>query len=151
MFPEPTAGRKAGRVPPMLRWAVTAAAFALLLLSTPLSAQPATTISALDDVFEPASPQVPLGSSVTVTNDGNNPHTVTLDDGTFDSEIAPGESTTVAVEDPGRIPYYCRFHGAPGGFGMAGTILVGAAAGAETEEEPPPPPPSGAGETIGVP
>jgi plastocyanin len=136
----------------MLRWAVTAAAFALLLLATPLAAQTGPEIAALDDLFDPAKPVVPIGAEVTFTNEGNNPHTVTADDGSFDSgELAPGASFSVRLDEPGRLPYYCAFHGAPGGFGMAGTILVGTQEDIEEEDIPAPPPPPGQGETIGVP
>jgi len=105
----------------------------------------------LDDAFDPSDPKVPLGATVTFVNDGHNPHTVTADDGSFDSgDLTPGESFTVTLDEPGRTPFFCEYHGTPGGFGMSGTVLVGGGEPAEEAEEAPPPAP-GAGKTIRVP
>ncbi len=108
-------------------------------------------IVALDDVFEPSGPQVPLGAAVTFVNEGESPHTVTADDGSFDSgNLAPGDAFTVTFDEPGRQQFFCEYHGAPGGFGMAGTVLVGGAEQAEEGERAPPPAP-GRGKTLMVP
>lgn len=136
-----------------MRRVVTAgAAFGVVLLATPLAAQ-TDRVTMLDDVFQPPGPKVEVGTVLTFTNQGNNPHTVTADGGSFDSgDIRPGTSFFLTVEEPGRIPYYCKYHGAPGGFGMAGTILVGSGQAVQPEEEPlPPPPEPGEGVTLGVP
>jgi len=121
-----------------------------LSLSLPAAAQEAR-VAALDDTFQPSGPQVPLGTTVTFVNEGGNPHTVTADDGSFDSgNLTPGASFSVTFDEPGRRPFFCSYHGAPGGFGMAGTVLVG---GASPAQEPPtvPPPAPGVRETIRVP
>ncbi len=53
------------------------------------------------------------------------PHTVTADDGSFDSgTLNGGQSFSYTFEQPGEYPYYCALHGAPGGVGMAGTVTV---------------------------
>jgi plastocyanin len=136
----------------MLRGRHAAAALAILTLSTPLAAQTNPRVVALDDTFEPQDLMVETGTVLTFANEGDNPHTVTADDGSFDSgEIRSGTSFSVTLDEPGRIPYHCTYHGAPGGFGMAGTILVGSAERAAPEREPLPPPPDRPGETLGVP
>jgi plastocyanin len=123
-----------------------------LIALPPLSAgaQQARVV-ALDDVFDPTNPKLPVGTTVTFVNQGDTPHTVTADDESFDSgDLTPGETFTVTLVEPGRTPFYCRYHGAPGGFGMAGTILVGGAE-AEPETGVVPPPPPGQGTTLRVP
>ena len=40
--------------------------------------------------------------------------------------IALGKSFTHVFESAKVIPYYCRYHGAPSGFGMSGVITVAA-------------------------
>ncbi|MGH2691135.1 MAG: right-handed parallel beta-helix repeat-containing protein [Actinomycetota bacterium] len=125
----------------MLRGVTAAAAFAVVLLSSPLAAQTDPRIAAFDDAFEPPNPVIEIGTVVTFSNEGDNAHTVTADDGSFDSgDLKPGTSFFLTADEPGRIPYYCRYHGAPGGFGMSGTLLVGSAQAVEPEEEPLPPP-----------
>jgi plastocyanin len=52
-------------------------------------------------------------------------HTVTSDDGLFDSGIlAAGEEFSYTFTQSGVYPYYCRLHGQPGGIGHSGTIVV---------------------------
>ncbi|MBI4260342.1 MAG: right-handed parallel beta-helix repeat-containing protein, partial [Actinobacteria bacterium] len=84
-----------------------------------------TKVTALDDFFAPDVIRVPVGGEVEFVNDGRNPHTVTADDGSFDSgNMAPGDTFELDLDREGVIPFYCIYHGAPG-VGMAGTILVG--------------------------
>jgi hypothetical protein len=53
------------------------------------------------------------------------PHTVTQDNGIFDSGIVqPGGAYSYTFQNPGTYPYYCMLHGRPGGIGMAGIIVV---------------------------
>ncbi len=83
-------------------------------------------VSEIDNLFDPSTPHVAVGSTVEWTNDGRSPHTVTADDGSFDSgNQAPGAAFTFTFPRPGAYRYYCRYHGGPGGLGMAGIILVG--------------------------
>jgi plastocyanin len=136
----------------MRRSALLVAAIAVTALpQAPARAQASARVVAMDDAFEPANPQVPVGTTVTFVNEGDNPHTVTADDLSFDSgSLAPGDSFTVTLDDPGRMPFFCEYHGAPGGFGMAGTVLVGGATAGEQPEAVPPPEP-GTGRIIRVP
>ena len=77
----------------------------------------------LSDIsFEPSEITVDLGTTITfVHEDGGIPHTVTADDGSFDSgQIADGDSFTVTVEQAGEIPFFCEIHPDQ----MQGTIRV---------------------------
>jgi plastocyanin len=82
--------------------------------------------------FFPKVLEVPVGKTV-VWHDQATSHTVTSEalkpDGTplFDSGpdgLRPGQEFAFTFIQPGTYPYYCRFHGAPGGVGHAGTIVV---------------------------
>jgi plastocyanin len=83
-------------------------------------------VEELDNIFDPSARHVAPGSTVEWTNDGRNPHTVTADDGSFDSgNQAPGATYTMTFPKAGVYRYYCRYHGGPNGIGMAGVIVVG--------------------------
>jgi plastocyanin len=120
-----------------------------------LAQEGSTHVEALDDFFGPDVIRIPVGGTLVWGNGGRNPHTVTADDGSFDSgNLAPDDDFQLTFEIERAVPYYCRYHGAPGGVGMSGVILVGDAAlpGRTTEvgpgrEEPPVAP----GVTIRVP
>ena len=59
----------------------------------------------------PPSISVPLGSTVTWRNAGAAPHTVTAEDGSFDSEmIVAGGSWARTFETAGTYTYVCAFH-----------------------------------------
>jgi plastocyanin len=74
--------------------------------------------------FSPPTLSVPAGATVVWVN-GNLIHTVTADDGSFDSGfLYNGETFSVDFPTPGIYAYYCVPHGTPGGIGMAGTIVV---------------------------
>ncbi len=75
--------------------------------------------------FVPAEITVPVGTTVVWDNTSGLPHTVTADDESFDSgNMDPGATFEMTFNEPGEIPYFCRYHGGPGGVGMAGTIIV---------------------------
>ena len=71
-----------------------------------------------------------VGDTVTWTNDGALPHTVTAVKGTFDSgpaekPIDVGKDFKFTFTKAGTFPYYCRLHAPPGGgSGMTGEIDV---------------------------
>lgn len=101
---------------------------ALLLGSAPAIAQSAsgTEVRVVDFAFDPGALTVPAGTTVTWTNDGNADHTVTADDGSFDSgRLDPGEQFSVTFDTPGEYAYHCGFHAQ-----MQGMIVV-------TEATPP--------------
>jgi plastocyanin len=105
--------------------AILLAAFSLLGPVSPTAARQANevTVSVVDFAFDPAALSVPAGTTVTWTNDGERPHTVTAEDGSFDSgRLDPGESFSFTFDQPGTVSYYCGFHPE-----MQGTIEVTAA------------------------
>ena len=74
--------------------------------------------------FEPKEVKVKAGAVVTWTDSGGR-HTVTSDDGSFDSgPLTGGGSYQHKFELPGGYPYYCAFHGERGGKDMAGVVTV---------------------------
>ena len=85
-------------------------------------------ISAIDNAFDAGIVRIQPGQSIEWSNDGNSPHTVTADDGSFDSgNLAPDATFTTAFDQPGVYAYFCKYHGAPG-VGMTGIVVVGDAA-----------------------
>lgn len=87
--------------------------------------QAGATVAVVDNDYNPREVQIDPGGSVTWNQTGELPHTVTADDGSFDSgEMGQGDSFSHSFEEPGSYPYYCRFHGGPGGAGMSGVVVV---------------------------
>lgn len=71
-------------------------------------------VDVVDIDYEPAEVTVPAGTTVTWTNTGNLPHTVTKDSGAgddFDSgTLQPGDTYEQTFETAGTIEYYCTIH-----------------------------------------
>ena len=107
---------------------LTGALLLVLALPTVVQAQQATTVDVLDNAFDPESVTITAGDTVTWDVTGANPHTITADDGSFDQSVATGDTFEQTFDTPGTYAYYCRIHGAAGGVGMSGTIVVEAAA-----------------------
>lgn len=62
-----------------------------------------------DFTFDPPSPAVAVGDTVTWTNRDLVPHTVT--GGGIDSgPLTEGQTWTVTITEPGGFDYACRFH-----------------------------------------
>lgn len=96
-----------------------------------------TEIALQDNCFGPISATAAPGSTLTITNEGQQSHTYTAVDGSFDTGVLlPGGSTTIELPSTsGTLPVYCTLHADPEGTGMAGTITLAAtpaAAGAAT-------------------
>jgi plastocyanin/uncharacterized membrane protein YozB (DUF420 family) len=82
-------------------------------------------INLINFAFDQPSITVKAGTKVTWINQDPAPHTITLDDGSFDSgTLAQGQSTSLTFDKPGEFAYYCLFHGGPGGVGMAAKVIV---------------------------
>ncbi len=75
------------------------------------------------------------GTKVTWTQIGDQPHSVTAVDETFDSspKCSPlnsevcdfeGDTYSFTFKEAGTFDYYCRIHGLPTGRGMTGTVVV---------------------------
>ena len=61
--------------------------------------------------FDPASPEVQVGTTVTWTNSDTITHTVTDKNAQFDSfDIGPGESWSLTFNEVGFFEYYCKYH-----------------------------------------
>ena len=74
-----------------------------------------------DFYFEPADAAIQPGDTIMWVNEGNTPHTVTSDDGQFDSEVLnPGDSFSVAFTEAGTFTYHCEIHPS-----MTGSVTVG--------------------------
>ena len=81
-------------------------------------------------LLRPTDAAIEPGSTITWTNNGALPHTVTADDGSFDSGVLnPGDSYTVAFDGQGTVTYFCAIH--PEVRGSA-TVGVGGGGGGGT-------------------
>jgi plastocyanin len=99
--------------------------------------------------FDPPNLTVPAGSTVLFANAGGKPHTLTADDGSFDSGIVTpgaeggrfaGTNASVTLNKPGTFAFHCEIHPQL----MKGTLTVVGAGG------PGPAPPSAAPQQAGV-
>jgi plastocyanin len=89
-----------------------------------------TQVSIQDFFFSPANVTVEPGTTVTWVNEGTVPHTVTSDDGQFDSGVLmPGDSYTVMFKGQGTITYHCMIHPSMTGSVTVGTPPAGGAGG----------------------
>ncbi len=98
--------------------------------STP--SRPSTTqvVSMVNFAFSPDPITIPVGTTLQWHNTTTTtPHTATADDGSFDTGTVNPQANSILITftTPGTFAYHCIFHGAPGGIGMAGTIIVQAA------------------------
>lgn len=117
----------------MRRLTVSTLAFAVALF-TPGVAVGETGVAIEGSKFVPRDVTVRVGETVVWTNMDNLPHSVTADDGSFDSHSScgmvagrcmnKGETYRQTFRRAGSFPYYCRTHGARGGQGMAGAVTV---------------------------
>jgi LPXTG-motif cell wall-anchored protein len=86
-----------------------------------------------DFAFDPKTISVNVGDTITWTNEGPSPHTVSADDGSFDSgNLDKGATFSHTFDKASTFAYYCKYHGSKGGAGMAGSVEVVAAAAAPT-------------------
>jgi plastocyanin len=103
---------------------VAMAAFVALGTSQPARAQD-TSVSIVDFAFNPSSVTITAGSTVTWTNNGATTHTVTADDGSFDSgNLASGATYSFTFNTPGTYTYHCSIHTY-----MTATVVVTEAGG----------------------
>ena len=95
----------------------------LLILSMGLSGcidQPGTTVKISNFSFQPASITVPAGGTVVWTNEDSVPHTITANDGSFDSgSIGGGSQYEHTFSQPGTYRYHCAIHPS-----MTGEVIV---------------------------
>ncbi len=89
---------------------------------TPSAAISGTPVPAAiaDNSFTPTAITVAKGGTVTWANGGSNTHTVTADNGSFDScNLAGGATFTMKFDTAGSVPFHCKIHSS-----MHGTVTV---------------------------
>lgn len=125
--------RPAGRLALLLGVVVLLASMLTTATWAAAQEQPAKAPSAEAEIIDfdfnwrdPGNGQVPAGTTVTFTNRGNRPHTVTDRAGTFDELVMPGQSVSLALTIPGKVSFFCKIRAAAAGSpkGMDGTIDV---------------------------
>ena len=91
----------------------------------------ARSIDIRDNRFEPADATVAPGTTLMWINYDQAQHTVTADDGQFDSGVLdPGDIFVVTVEGSGKLTYHCTLHPE-----MKGSVTVGEGVDEATTEE----------------
>ncbi|MGH2692045.1 MAG: cupredoxin domain-containing protein [Actinomycetota bacterium] len=112
-----------------------AVALVVMALAPTQAGAAETKVIVTDNVFIPDEVTVAAGSTVLWEQQGQLPHSVTAEDGSFDSHptcptvpgtcMADGDTYSRVFDEPGIILYYCKIHAAPGSRnGMVGTITV---------------------------
>jgi plastocyanin len=85
------------------------------------------TVNIHDHTFDPSALNVATGTTVAWTNNDTEAHTVTADNGLFDSGvIEPGQSYSTWLGGSGTVAYHCEIHP-----DMKGSVVVGAVSGGE--------------------
>lgn len=106
-------------------WALLVAVAAVLVVPVGRSEARPQQVEVGPDSFTPAEVRVEVEETVrwVIREDQ---HTITSDDGLFDSGRAgPGSIFVARFHNAGRFAYYCAVHGGPGGQGMSGVVVVG--------------------------
>ncbi len=67
-------------------------------------------VDAYDNFFSPARITVPVGTTVTWTNAGFELHTVMMNSGLFEADLAFRDSFSYTFTEPGRYYYHCHRH-----------------------------------------
>ncbi len=100
------------RTPLLLACALAgAAAFTTQSLAKTAAPPAPVKVSIADYAFKPATLTVAAGTTVEWTNRDDDPHTVTADDGSFDSHgLGQGDAYRRTFAKPGRYPYHCAAH-----------------------------------------
>jgi len=98
---------------------------AITIYIVPSTTTTTSNVSMTDSQYVPRNVTVRAGTTVVWRNNGSLSHTVTADSGTFSSGIlTAGQTYSRTFNTTGTFPYYCMFHGAPGGVGMSGMVTV---------------------------
>ena len=88
--------------------------------STSTSVSNGNSVTILNFTFSPATLTVKTGTKVTWTNNDSVTHTVTADQGAFDSKfLSPGDSFSFTFTKAGTFSYHCNIH-----HSMTATIIV---------------------------
>ena len=106
---------------------------ALVLFAPTAAAQgKTTTVSIKNFAFNPPNATVAPGTTVTWVNNDQTAHTVTANDGAFDSgTLQPGQSYSFVFDKPGTYAYHCNIHPY-----MTATVTVSGASGSASGCQP---------------
>ena len=75
-----------------------------------------------DNEFVPSDFTIRAGIRITLQNEGQNPHNLSVEGQSFDYDVHPGETETEDLELPaGTYQIFCKFHRS---VGMTGTLTV---------------------------
>ena len=78
---------------------------------TAFSGPPGRTITITNFAYAPTPLTVHTGATITVDNADRTAHTLTADDGQFDTGILDaGAHATITIAAPGRYTYHCDIH-----------------------------------------
>ena len=81
-----------------------------------------TSLSMVDNAFDPATLAVASGDTVEVSNDGEAPHNITIEGEGIDEDVESGQSTSVTFDlEAGSYTMFCEYHREAG---MEGTLTV---------------------------
>lgn len=89
----------------------------------------------IDTDFRPAEVTIASGTTIRWRQIGDQPHSVSAVDGSFESSpdcgpidsdkcLGEGDTFRATFDEVGTFDYYCRVHGLPDGTGMFGTVIV---------------------------
>src|SRR5215216_7659320 len=122
-------GTEVRRRTPMRKTILRLAALSLvaLVLFAPTAAAQGktTTVSIKNFAFNPPNTTVSAGTTLTWVNNDQTAHTVTANDGVFDSgTLQPGQSYSFAFDKAGTYAYHCNIHP-----DMTATVTVSGASG----------------------
>ena len=79
--------------------------------ATPSIGTKTEAVAMRNSAFAPGNLKVPVGATVTWTNDDDVPHTATARDGSWDTGLLnKGESKSITFDKPGDYEYYCKVH-----------------------------------------
>jgi LPXTG-motif cell wall-anchored protein len=102
----------------------------VIVLAAAAPAAADASVSMGDNFYDPSTVTVTAGETVTWTHTGELPHTVTADDGSFDSSpncpdqtnqcMQSGDSFSQTFNSEGNFGYFCKVHGQS----MSGTVVV---------------------------
>lgn len=129
----------------MMRRAIAAAALIGAALGPPALAQQhgghdapdARHVSVQFSAYAPRHLDIVAGETVRWTNDSVRQHTVTADDGSFDSlRLLAGAEFHHKFSTPGAIPYHCSLHAGITGSVQVHTLLLDAPEGAAAAGRP---------------
>jgi len=102
-----------GLLGPLVALLTAISGAALMIDANPREAQAQgrADVAIVDVAFQPGSILVQAGDTVTWTNTGSTPHTVTADDGSVDSgPLAPRASFRHTFPTAGLFTYHCAIH-----------------------------------------